>query len=171
MVWTFVYRDGPIQQDDLAHRMSLGPDALDSALESLTAAGRDTAKQQDEGILYTSAELVIRADANVGWEAAVLDHFQALVRTIVAKLRRQPADAEWQGLIGGSTYTFVVWPGHPHYAEACDELASFRGRRSNLRTRVDAYNAEHGIPKQHQRIVSYYGQCIVADESEERDEG
>src|SRR5262249_40321756 len=137
---------------------------LDTALARLVEAGRITAEDSGDGAVYASSQLVIGLDAPAGWEAAVFDHFQALVRTIVAKLRREPSDTDSQALVGGSTYTFVVWPEHPFYDEVSQELARFRARESNLRARVDSYNAEHGIPARHQKIVSYAGQYVVWDD-------
>jgi len=166
MVWTLVYREGPAGRDELgAH--GIRADALDAALERLLSAGRIAEREKDGRAVFSSSELVIRADEGSGWEAAVFDHFQALVKTVVAKLRREPGDAEWAGLIGGSTYTFVVWPEHPLHSEVCSALSEFRTKKSELRSRVDDYNAAHGIPPRHQKVVSYLGQCVISEDTDE----
>jgi hypothetical protein len=165
MIWTIVYREGPIAEVDLARRVVVSREALAASLERLRAARHVTVLEEAAGRIWVSPELVIAQGAEAGWEAAVFDHFQALVRTIVTKLRPS-GDADWHGLIGGSTYTFVVWPGHPHYDEVCRELGEYRLRKSDLRTRVDAYNAAHGIPPDHRKVVSYLGQCVIVSEDE-----
>lgn len=162
MVWTIVYREGPIAESDLARRSIVSGGALTASLERLRIARRVTLREEQGARVWSSPELVIAVDAEAGWEAAVLDHFQALVRTIVAKLRHTE-EPDCAGLIGGSTYTFVVWPGHPHYDEACGELGNFRARRSDLRARVDAYNEAHGIPAKHRKVLSYLGQCVISE--------
>jgi hypothetical protein len=170
MVWTLVYRDGPIAEVDLARRSVASREVLTASLERLSKARHVTVREEHGARIWASPELVIAADAEAGWEAAVFDHFQALVKTVVAKLRPK-GDADWHGLIGGSTYTFVVWPGHPHYDEGCRELAQFRTRRSELRARVDAHNDANGIPPGHRKVISYFGQCVISDADSEEDHG
>jgi hypothetical protein len=164
VVWTMIYRDGPVTRDDLARSSTLRADVLDSVLARLVDAGRISAHTDAKQTTYTSPELVIPVDAAIGWEAAVLDHFQAMVRTVVNRLRLSPGDTDKQRVVGGSTYTLVVWPEHPCYEEARGTLATFRAQQSALRARVDAHNAAHGIPESHQKIVSYFGQYSITQD-------
>jgi len=101
-----------------------------------------------------------------GWEAALFDHFQALVETLCARLQRGP---DPQGGLGGSTYSFNIWPGHPFEDEVRRTLQTFRERNSELRKRVQAFNEGNGLPGQYERVVVYAGQCGIEQESE--DEG
>jgi hypothetical protein len=55
------------------------------------------------------------------------------VKTIYVKLRLDES-SDVKDTFGGSTYTFVGWNRHPF---------------DDLRARVDAYNAEHGVPDRH----------------------
>jgi hypothetical protein len=115
---------------------------------------------------YSSGEFFVPLGADAGWAASVLDHFLAMTRTISAKLR-EGKNARASDRIGGSTYTFVVWPGHPHEAEVVGELGRFREWGSALRARVDAFNRAHGVPDEYCEVVSYAGQCTserVGDE-------
>jgi len=162
MVWTLVYREGPLARDEIAERARVPSGALDAALARLESAGRIAADHANEKVRYRSPELVIARDAKAGWEAAIFDHFQALVKTVVGRLRREPPGAGSE-LVGGSTYTFVVWPGHPFYDAVSGELSDFRRRRTELRAKVDAYNAASGIPPRHQKIISYAGQCVIVE--------
>jgi hypothetical protein len=168
-IWTLVYREGPISRAALLRRAALGDAAVDAALQRLEEAGRITGHGAGAERAWTSAELVLPANA-AGWEGAVFDHFHAVVRTIVGRLRRDPAFESEPDLVGGSTYTFVVWPSHPDYANVTSELADFRRRRSELRARVDAYNAVHGIPKAHRRVTSYGGQCVTTEDDTKEDD-
>jgi hypothetical protein len=166
LLWTIVYREGPIARAALLRRARLGEGVIDAALERLRGAGRIEGTEGDEP-LFSSSKLVIFSDQGAGWEAAVLDHFLALVRTIVAKIHPDPALADEPDATGGSTYTFVVWPGHPEFQAVVCELSAFRKRRSELRARVDAYNAEHGIPVIHRKVLSYCGQSMTIEDAAE----
>jgi hypothetical protein len=59
-----------------------------------------------------------------------------------------------------------VWDGHPLDAEVSTGLARYRERADDLRARVDAYNAEHGIPAQYRKVIAYGGQCVIEEELE-----
>jgi hypothetical protein len=135
-------------------------EALNAALEALVESQRVQAQQTSDGVIYSANEIVLGFEQPSGWEGAVLDHFQALVRTICSKLSLEPT-ARADDATGGSTYTFVVWPDHPHYAEVTNHLRAFRSGQSELRRRVDEYNAAHGIPRRHLNVIAYAGQCVI----------
>jgi hypothetical protein len=161
LLWSLVYRHGPLGRAQLASLAHVPGEALDAALERLLAQGRIELNEE----LYQSRELLIPLDAAVGWEAAVYDHFQAMVKTICVKLGLT-ADAKEQPLTGGSTYSFSVWEGHPLEAEVKESLQRFRDEQSSLRARVDAHNAQHGLPARHTRVVTYAGQHLIEQEEE-----
>ena len=108
---------------------------------------------------------MIPLGAPVGWEAAVFDHFKALVTTILGRLRENRA-ATQEDLVGGSTYTIDVWPGHPLADEAYATLSRVRAMLSDLRGRVAEFNEAHGVPENHTRVVMYTGQCLINEGSE-----
>ena len=91
--------------------------------------------------------------------------FSGALRTICCKLRLDQTP-RLKDVVGGSTYTFVVWEGHPMDEEAQRGLARYREFADDLRARIDAYNAEHGIPARHRKVVAYSGQCLVEEEPE-----
>jgi len=134
-------------------------------LARLLASTRIREQPDAQGLLYVSGELVIGLEQSVGWEAAVLDQYQAMVKTICRKLSLEPA-ARASDVIGGSTYTFVVWQGHPLEQEVLGQLRALRTAQSELRRRVDAHNQAHGIPAHFARVISYAGQCVIEDEAE-----
>ena len=188
LVWGIIYREGPIDRAGLTEGGRLGAEALAGALERLSSQGRIEAREAREAresaearesteaderagaTVYASRELFIPIDAAVGWEAAVYDHFQALVGTICRKLAL-PANAREQELTGGSTYSFAVWPGHPHEDEVTATLKRFRAEQSALRAKVDAFNAAHGIAEAERRkVITYAGQHIVDAEGDDAEE-
>jgi hypothetical protein len=165
MVWSVIFREGPVDAPRLAEICRLLPAQLDPLLEELVGTGRVERVESGGRVEYRSRELVLGLEDPAGWEASVLDHFSALVRTITRKLNTQQT-ARATDEIGGSTYHFVLWRGHPLEDEVLGELARFRERESALRDRVDQYNAEHGIPDDRVHVTAYYGQCLVEDSDE-----
>jgi len=143
-------------------RLKVADDVLNASLERLVKAAR---VESDAAGTYRCLKLDVPYGSSTGWEAAVFDHFQAIVKTIGAKLRTDQASSP-RDTIGGSTYTFVTWPGHPLDAEVLGGLAQFRERADDLRARVDAYNAQHGIPDRHRKVTSYGGQCVLEEDSD-----
>lgn len=170
LLWSIIYRDGPIDRAALLALGSMPADALDPALARLAGQGRVEATEVEGRTFYQSRELYIPVDAAAGWEGAVYDHFHALVRTIIAKLGLA-SDSKDHEVIGGSTYSFALWPGHPLEQEVLGSLQRFRAEQSALRARVDAYNAAHGAPsdetKEQLNVTTYAGQSVVRDEREE----
>jgi hypothetical protein len=115
--------------------------------------------------IYSARELFVPVDAATGWEAAVYDHFHALVQTICVKLHASD-DGVDRRMVGGSTYSFEVWPGHPFEEEVLSQLETFRTRTSELRARVREYNDQQGRPAVRLSVTFYAGQCVVPHEEE-----
>lgn len=170
LVWLFVFREGPCTLKTLHERTRLSEDVCARVVRRLVESGRLTEDVSDEESVYSSAEFHIPLGAPVGWAAAVLDHFQAVARTIGAKLRSK-SNGQASDLTGGSTYTFVVWEGHPHEAEVKGELRRYREWASRTRAQIDAYNREHGVPDRYVEVTSYAGQCVVEHEVKESENG
>jgi hypothetical protein len=164
LIWAIIYREGPLGLDELARRLP-GPE-LEACLPRLVEAGRVVHEMSEAGPLYRASQFFVERGAAKGWEAAIFDHFQALVRTIGARLHAGPSEEE---VIGGSTYSFDVWPGHPLEAEARSQLASFRRQSSALRQRIADYNREHPHPRSYSAITVYAGQCVVEQTTESDD--
>jgi hypothetical protein len=94
-----------------------------------------------------------------GWEAAVLDHVQAVVQTISQRLQGGPVVPRGSEQVGGSTFRYDVWEGHPLAAEVHATLARFRDAQVELRDKVAAYNQQHERPERFEQVVVYGGQC------------
>lgn len=161
LVWVTVYRSGPITEAELADRLRIGS-RLPGLLERLIEEGRIErvgGDQDNNGATprYKSRAFVVPLGAQIGWEAAVLDHYQAMVGTITGRLSGEAAPSE----VGGSTYSFDVWKGHPHEDEVKLTLAKMRELAGDLRKRVVAYNEQNTKPSHFERVVVYNGQSIT----------
>jgi hypothetical protein len=162
MLWAVIYREGPLTRDEIVRDIPVAADVLDLALGRLRDADRVTC---DDAGAYRCHEFLVPYGAPSGWEAAVFDHFQSVVRTICCRLRLDQTP-RLRDVVGGSTYTFVVWDGHPLDEEAQRCLARNREYADDLRARIDGHNTEHGIPAKHRKVIAYAGQCLVDEEPE-----
>jgi hypothetical protein len=137
-------------------------DHLDAVLSRLVASGRVQRTGPGEGELYTAREFVVAEGSERGWEAAIFDHFQAVAKTIGARLRAEDGTTT----LGGSTYSFEIWSGHPHELEVLGLLAELRERTGALRQKVRQHNAATQRPPRFTHVTFYGGQSWVEQESE-----
>jgi hypothetical protein len=168
LIWAMVFRLGPITAAEIASHGRLDVPSVERALEELTTAGR---VERDVGVAparYRTGHFFVPVGAESGWEAAVFDHFHAVVRTVCAKLRRAPGSAP-DDAVGGSTYSFEIWPGHPLEGEVMSSLRRFREANTGLRERVRAHNRLHPKPASRVGVVVYGGQTYWELE-EDRDD-
>jgi hypothetical protein len=163
LVWALVYREGPLDERELSARTSLGGEALSRCLGKLLL---DQRIEREADGRYRAHAIVLPLGSSAGWEAALFDHFQAVVKTMVARLQRS-ADATSEAESGGSTYTFSIWPGHPFEQEVRGLLQAFRTRHSELRERIKAYNDAHARPPRFERITVYGGLHVQAEDEDE----
>ena len=165
IVWALVYRSGGTTQAALREQLTVEPDALDAALRTLEAEGRVTRDGTGESATYSATTLLVPVDAEHGWEAAVFDHFQTIVRAIGTKVRRGLAHSSHSDVNGGATLTFVLPPGHPEKEEVLSLLRRVRADVNELWSRVQKYNAAHAIPEDGVTQVSFYfGQCVTQED-------
>ena len=157
IVWVNVYKSPDIGLDDLEAAIRIEPDTLRACLDDLMADGHVYESAPGR---YAATRFRAWYDERVGWEAAVFDHFQAMVTSLVIKLRDGSPRALPDDTLGGSTYTLNVHEGHPLRDEALALLRDTRERVDDLLTRCDAWNDEHGLPEQHERVTFYAGQSV-----------
>jgi hypothetical protein len=162
LVWALIYRDGPLTEQELSARTSLSREAVARCLGQLLL---DDRVQREGENRYRARAIVLPLGSSAGWEAALFDHFQAVVKTIVARLRRG-TDAAGDAESGGSTYTFSIWRGHPFESEVRGLLQEFRARHSRLREQIQAYNDAHESPRVFERVTVYGGSSVLADETD-----
>jgi hypothetical protein len=162
LVWAHIYRNGPATREGLEEFAASNPKQLVAALDRLISLGRVQVQQTAEGPRYSATSLEVLLGDAVGWEAAVYDHYHALVRTIGQRLAPESSEDVSRGWVGGSTFTFDVWDGHPLADEVRGQLARFRATTVELYERVEAYNREHGLAPSYDEIVLYAGQSRSA---------
>jgi hypothetical protein len=160
-LWVIVYREGPLSEQQLAERLAPSSPESAAALERLIAEGR--VQRLADGRLG-AREFVVPLGSARGWEAAVFDHLKAVVQTITQRLQLAESNRTDDGSVGGSTYGFDIWPGHPYEAEVMQLLQAFRARAGELRSRVEAHNQESVVPAEFREVVSYVGQCVFERE-------
>jgi hypothetical protein len=165
-VWVAVSRLGVASIDAVAQTVALEPSVIEAALARLVADGRVARVERGGAPEYRTDLCVIPYGTPAGWEAAVFDHYQAVVTAICTKLRAGETSAAATDRVGGSTYAYRVWEGHPHYDAAVGFLARVRAEAVVLREQVTAFNAAHAPPASAIRVIAYVGQTIL--ESEEQ---
>lgn len=168
LVWLTVYREAPVTFESLEKVISLETKRLEASLARLLRDSRIELESQGGADVYLCAKALRGFEDPIGWEAALFDHVQAIVKTIGQKLQSIDRPASLGDAVGASTYTFEVWSGHPLYEEVRTQLRQQRERLSALRKEVDSYNEDNGFPEEYERVVVYAGQHII--EQHEDDE-
>jgi DNA-binding MarR family transcriptional regulator len=164
LVWLAIYRQGPVTLAQIAETVSLAEPECRRALDRLLREGRVSERNDPAGTRYASERFDVPVGADGGWEAAVLDHFQALVAAVCVKLRSGSSRSQADDATGGGTFTFGVWPGHPLEDEARAMLSRVRALVNDLRERVDRHNAQNEPPAQQTPVVFYMGQYVKSDD-------
>jgi len=165
LVVALMYREGPLTLQQIAERAQGEASVIELTLERVVAAGRVERLEEDGVVRYLAQALVIPLGAPAGWEAAVFDHFKALVTTVLSRLSANRSTAP-DDPIGGSTYTIDVWPDHPLAEEVYGSLGRIRTMLSDLRKRVTDFNQARELPEVHTRAVIYVGQCLINEGNE-----
>lgn len=165
LVWAIVYREGPLDRDQLAQQTHLDSVELDRVLARLTTTGQIERIGEEPNPSYRASNLYVHLGTPRGWEAAVFDHYQAMVKTILCRLREDRATPTVLDHVGGSTYTLDVWQGHPLEQHACDTLSRLRTSLVELRERVEQYNRDHDKPNKYTQVVMYVGQCLIPQDN------
>jgi hypothetical protein len=167
LLWALIYRDGPITSAELVQQVHVDEPTLREALARLAGSGRIEATEKAGASAYSAQRLLIPLGSPVGWEAAVFDHFKAMVNTIAGKLREDRTAPTLSDRVGGSTYTLDVWPGHPLADEVYGTLGRLRATMVDLRERVEGVNAEQELPADYARVVAYVGQHVIGENDHE----
>ena len=158
LVWAIVFREGPMDRKALGATVRGGVE-LDGALARLVASGRVQESRATGESLYSAREFFVPENATTGWEGAVFDHVQAVVRTIGARLEAEGSPME--RAVGGSTFSFDIWPGHPYENEVLGLLGDLRERTGALRKMVGDHNGAHARPPSFTEVTFYGGQCSL----------
>lgn len=168
LIQVAVKRYGPVSSEALREMVPISQDKLYKVVEKLIAEGRIQVRDSQGESVLSCDECIIPINASFGWEAAVLDHYQAVVTAICTKLRKGLNRALDGETIGGSTYSFEIWDQHPLREEVLGFLQNTRKRAQNLRKRVESYNKQH--VEDHRsihRVYTYVGQTVIEPEEKE----
>ena len=169
LVWLIVHRQGPATATEIQAMVPIDSARLARILVRLVGEGRVRANERASEPRYAVADCVVAVGDAAGWEAAVFDHYQAVVTALCAKLRRGTLRSGADETVGGSTYGFTVWPGHPHHAEVLGTLSRLRSELSRLRHKVHDYNTNNPGPEESRiGVIAYVGQTLVESERQEK---
>ncbi len=157
-----IYREGPFERRELLQKSGLTEADFE---ECVTRLVQQRQVEITESGQLRGTRFHIPLGSSKGWEAAVLDHYHALVRTISARLQQDEHDPAQS--CGGATYTFEVWDGHPLEAEVTGTLGRLRAELSDLGQRLESHNEAVGVPTTHKRVVCYAGQHVIEQSNEE----
>jgi hypothetical protein len=163
-----IHQNGPVSLEQLRALIPLDEGVLTAAIERLSTEGLISRERAGSVELFRCEKIVIPLGAAAGWEAAVFDHYQAMVTALVTKLRVGTRRSSPSDKIGGSTFTFDVWAGHPLSEKILGYLQSVREQGLALRGELDAHNQDHGKPieKPWVRVTAYVGQTVKEEEDE-----
>jgi hypothetical protein len=164
IVWVVVYRSQGVTLAALREQLGIEEQALLFALAVLEADGRVSRTGEGETATYSASTLLVPVDAEHGWEAAVFDHFQTVVRAIGTKVRRGLTRSARDDVNGGATLTFELHAEHPHKDEVLALLRRVRTDVNELWNRVDAHNRAHPDEARTTRVSFYFGQCVTAED-------
>lgn len=169
--WVFVYREGSLKASELAARLGLDRAGLEPVVQTLLVDGRLRLESEDAADpTYSTRRCLLPLGDAAGWEAALVDHYQAVTSAICTKLRNGQTRALPPDQLGGSTYSFDVWAGHPFEARVRALLAETRVRLSELWNQVSEHNTRVNLPETGASKVTFYcGQSVIG-EFEPRDE-
>jgi hypothetical protein len=172
LVLVALHQQGETTSAELAERVAMDEAELLPILSSLVDDGRVQRSEQAGSTRYRCEHLLIGFQDPSGWQAAVFDHYQAMVGAICHKLQLSLAQAAPDEHVGGSTYRFDLWRGHPFEHEALDLLAKLRREAVALRTRIEAWNRDHAPADEAQRfrVVAYVGQNTIGHQEESSDD-
>jgi hypothetical protein len=163
LMWMKVFRREATTEAELGAALPVDAETVRRGLHELSASGR---VRQVDGQLV-SCNMVLPLGADIGWEAAVLDHFRAVATGIATKVRAGLSGANASDAVGGSTFTFTVTPDHPLGSEVRDLFRRTRLEAQELWNRVSAHNDRHEpAPDQATKLTFYVGQSIETPDAE-----
>lgn len=156
LVGITIFREGPISRTELADRLNMSDGDIAEALGGLAERNQLGVSDRKGEARYSLARFVMPIGASGSAEAAVYDHFQAVFETIATRVA-PTGDFPTQE-IGGSTYSFDIWPGHAEEASIRSLLSEIRSKVSAIGTRALAFESSNERPRPFKRVTFYVGQ-------------
>lgn len=167
VVWLLIYRSGGVTRAELRDQVQVDDSTLGDALATLAAQGQIQESGTGDGATYRAESFLVPVGAEHGWEAAVFDHFQAVVRAISSKVSSGVARSTNDQVVGGATLCFDVHDSHPYRDEVLGLLKRVRADLNELWSQVQRHNELHPVPPEQMTEVSFYfGQCLKLPDGE-----
>jgi hypothetical protein len=167
LFWALVRGSSRLTTRGLADETRLELAVARRIVERLIGEKRLLRKESSDDAALEAAPLFVPLGTEFGWEASVLDHFRAVSNAIAAKLRSGKTRAVADDVVGGTTLSFKLYPGHPLAAEVRGLLSRTRRDSISLWERVEAENGARSIPEESSsRVWFYFGQYEEAIEEE-----
>jgi hypothetical protein len=166
LVWAAIHA-GASTTRALAEELRLDLDTTRGVLVRLVAQGRIARNAESDDAPLDALPLLIPVGAEMGWEAAVLDHFRAVANAIGVKLRSGGTRSGDGDVLGGTTLSFNLTPGHPDRARVLGLLTRTRADVISLWEQVEAHNVQHPTPDDEvERVWFYFGQYVERQPTE-----
>lgn len=166
--WIAVRATPGMTRTELAEFLRVELGTVRDAVRRLVADGRLTERDESDDAPLAAAPYVILVGAEVGWEAAVADHFRAVANAIMAKVRQGNTRSAGDDVVGGTTLSFSLGREHPYRDRVHGLLARVRTEAIDLWEAVEAHNVVHPVlPDEGTRIWFYAGQYLETNGSEE----
>jgi hypothetical protein len=166
-LWVTIFHEGPIDLPELQRRLKVEAADLRDALQALRADGRVSADDWIEFRGLRAATLLVPIDATGGWEAAVLDQFQAMATAIGKKVQRGVPRSRADDAIGGATLRFELTAAHPQRERVYGLLKEVRGLVNQVWNEVLVYNQAHPIDERDKIEACFYCGQYVAEPNHE----
>jgi hypothetical protein len=154
MAWLAIYRSRKLRLSELNVTLGAAADATRRAVERLVADGLVHRDDADDPELHAE-NFVIPVGAARGWEAAVFDHYSSVCAAIARKVQ-VGAGARGGEVVGGATFSFDVYPGHPCEQRVMALLGKTRAEVDALWDEVAAYNKANPVPDDRKTKVTFY---------------
>jgi len=154
-----LYRDGPMTVAELAHRLEVPTATARRFVERLEGEGRLEPGGGPTGeTTYKATSYHVPMGSADGYEAALWDHFQAVVRSVNKKVRLGRYNASLHDVNGGTTFSFDV----AEDSELFEELSGFL---QSMRVQMEAWRerALEEVPPpgtSSKRVTIYTGQMV-----------
>ena len=159
IAWLSIHRRPGLDAQELAQSLSLSAEVTERVLSTLLKQGRIS--QSGDG--YRTDVVTIPVGESRGWEAAVFDHYQAVV-TAIGKKVTAPRSSQGD-VLGGATLAFDVHDQHPYRERVYGLLAEVRGQVNELWNEVRTYNQDHPVSDDEKhRVFFYFGQSVTPPE-------
>ena len=142
---------------ELAQRLRVSEETCREHIEAMRDNDVLEETQTRDGIpQFRALGYHIPVDMPQGFEAALWDHFSAVVRSMCQKIRLERFGAQSGELIGGTTYHFDVPRDSEEYREVTAFLGDTRKKFEALLARAEPYRGAEG----NVRITAYAGQLV-----------